>query len=371
MSGAHTAALILSPASTRIGLASESEPQENMHSINKFKVNEDSAPLLSLVSDNSADIPVNVAYVRGQAILNIPDPEGLANTKSYHLNSWTLSRGAAFAHLTAEQAHHTERLKQLTPAEAELVSELRHIPRYIDESLADGVKVLSLSRRLASIFVATLAVGSLGLDVFACATVLQNSGSAAFVDSPWKAWISSSSPIILSLVGKALVGMAGPGVRKFLVFSCGTIAFGAALAWAWLFATTFPALNQNLNEILGSFDQAGAGTSATHSGLPAQLLVLLQIVAGSMGGICLLEFAAHLRAGHQLVRRKANPQYDTTAVALRGVRREMSDSLSRVTRAKGQISSMEAERETLLLGATNVYQLMRHALASHSKGRPA
>jgi hypothetical protein len=309
-------------------------------------------------------LAVDRSYTYGEAFRDQSEDQGLANVLEYHQKLYESHHIASRVVHEAEQARLRDLVSQLKASERALVGQLRNTQRYNDVPLPEGVKPLTAGRNLAAIAVGLAAPAALILDVFACATVLQNSGIAVFVAEPWKAWVTSSSPVMLSLLGKALVGLAPAGIKKSLVLTFGMVAFAAALGWAWLFSQTFPALGQSVDQLLRDFDSTAPTEIA--SIFSAQTLVLLQIIVGSFGAVCLMEFASSLRSGYQSLRRETTDQFRETSEDLVAIRAEAEAAQSSLAQSKGFLDSLAADRDLLLKAAASSYHLMRQALESQS-----
>lgn len=252
-------------------------------------------------------------------------------------------------------------LKQLGEQRADLDKKLRNTPRYADEPLSAGTRPLTAARLVAFLALVLVAGAALWLDMFACASALQNSGIALFVADPWKAWAVSSAPAMLSLIGKAMLGRVSPNSRKPLVILLGLAAFSCSICWVWQFSHAVPAMGQSVSDILADFDTSG-GTDAA-SRLSSGSMVFLQVLAGSLGAIVILDQACHLLAGHQLVRRSENAAYTTTANDLRTLMSEIEAKTAELGRVKGILKHLEATLTALLIEAESHYHAMRLAVA--------
>jgi hypothetical protein len=162
---------------------------------------------------------------------------------------------------------------------------------------ADRVKVWFL------IFISVLL---LGIGMNTTASVLRSSGIRAF-ENAISAYLFSGIPVALAACLKALAAhIDDAGRRRTYAVCIWVIGFLFGMAWAFLFAETFPGLTQSTADLVRSLTETGAAASAPQSNVS---FIFVAIMAESFlsGGAWLTAHA--IAEKHELEEIAANPAY--------------------------------------------------------------
>lgn len=185
------------------------------------------------------------------------------------------------------------------------------------------------------------------------ATVLRASGIRAF-ENGIGAYLFSGIPIALAACLKALAAhIDDSGRRRLYTVGVWVIGFSFGIAWAFLFAGTFPGLTQSTAEVVRSLTEAGSGTQPPESNV-SFIFVAIMAEAFLAAGAWLTAHA--IAEKHELEEITDNPAYLKRQSDLDYWTRIHHDNVQMCGLLTGKLRRMEDESRCYVEKSVNYFR---------------